>query len=199
MPSRHIVDKLPDEQFQFVINAIINGDTDREVSAAFHQKFGTKLSKSSLARWREVTGNELAERYRLTRFQAKQLLEDLNIEDGDKFRVVMGNIEDRLLTATKEVIAQDPIKLLGIQQEEKRRQLKERELQLKERAQAFTEEQAKKTDQLQQDRLQIGVEVWQFILSFLLNKEPQAADLLTKHNEEIIHGLEEHLEKNQAA
>ena len=132
MPPRHAVEKLPDEQFQFVINAIINGDTDREVSVSFEQEFKTQLAKSSLARWRKVTGDELAERYRLTRFQAKQLLEDLQLgEDADKYKVVIDNIEDRLLTATKEVIQQDPFKLLLIQQEEKRRGLKREELQLK--------------------------------------------------------------------
>lgn len=200
MPPRHAVEQLPDEQFQFVINSIINGDTDREISAAFQKQFSAALSKSALARWRQVTGDELAERYRLTRFQAKQLLEDLKEDGGaDKFEIVIGNIEDRLLTATKEVIAQDPVKLLQIRQEESRRRLKERELQLKERAQAFQEQQARKGDELQHDRLKIGAEVWQFILSYLLNKEPQAADLLTKHNQEILNGLEDHLEKNQAA
>lgn len=199
MPPKFTVETLPDEQFEFVINAIINGDTNREISASFKAAFKADLAKSSLARWREVTGDELAERYKLARFQAKQLLQDLDQTDADKFSVVMSNIEDRLLVATKEVISQDPIKLLGIQQEEKRRELRERELKLKERAQAFNEEQARKSESLQQDRLAIGADVWQFILGYLLSKEPQAADLLTKHNEEIINGLEEHLEKNQAA
>jgi len=194
MPPRHKVEKLPDEQFQFVINAIIAGDTDREISSAFQREFKTKLSKSSLARWREVTGNELAERYRLARFQSRQLLEDLGQEDADKFQVVMGSIQERLLVATKEVISADPIKLLGIQQEEKRRQLKERELGLKERAQKFQEEQALKTDELQHDRLKIGVDVWRVILAYLLNKDPQAADLLTKHNDGLLNAIEESLE-----
>lgn len=195
MPPRHAVDQLPDDQFQFVIDAIIDGQTDREISASFNAKFNTKLSKSALARWRDVTGDELAERYRLTKFQAKQLLEDLKLEDADKFKVVIDNIEDRLLTAMREVIATDPIKLLGVQQEERRRALKERELDLRERAQAFTEEQAKKQEQLQHDRLAIGASAWQFILSFLLGREPQAADLLTKHSEEILNGLETHLDQ----
>lgn len=198
MPSRHAVEKLPDEQFEFVINAIINGETNREISAAFKAKFTAVLAKSSLARWREVTGDELAERYKLARFQAKRILEDLGDQGADKFSVVMGNIEDHLLRATKEVIKQDPIKLLGIQQEEKRRQLREQELKLKERAQTFQEDLARKSESLQQDRLKIGVDVWQFVLSFLLKEEPQAADLLTKHNEDILNGLETYLE-NQTA
>lgn len=198
MPPRHAVEQLPDEQFQFVINAIINGDTDREISAAFNSQFTTELSKSSLARWRVVTGNELAERYKLARFQAKQILEDLGDEGADKFSVVMGNIEDHLLRATKEVIAQDPIKLLGIQQEEKRRQLREQELKLKERAQAFQEEQARRAQTLQQDKLAIGAEVWKTVLGYLLKEEPTAADLLTKHSDGILNAIEETLEAETA-
>ncbi len=132
MPPRHAVEQLPDEQFQFVINAIIAGDTDREISAAFQKEFKSPLSKSALARWRQVTGDELAERYKLARYQAKQLIEDLKEDPNvDKHGLVMASIEDQLLIATKKVITQDPFKLLIIQQEEKRRGLKREELQLK--------------------------------------------------------------------
>jgi hypothetical protein len=199
MPPRHAVEQLPDEQLQFVIDHILNGDTDREISFAFEEKFNTKLSKSSLNRWRQAAGEQLAERYRLARYQAKQLIQDLKEDpDVDKHQVLIASIEDRLLTATREISSQDPFKLVVIQQEEKRRNLRERELQLKERAQTFQEEQALKTERLQQDRLRIGADVWQFVLSYLLSKEPQVADLLTKHNQEILNGLEEHLE-NQTA
>jgi hypothetical protein len=195
MPPRYAVEKLPEEQFEFLLKVIANGGTDRSISLSFETKFKVKLSKSSLARWREAAGNELADRYRFVRFQAKQLQEDLKLEDADKYNVVIENIEDRLLTATKEIISQDPLKLLGIQQEEKRRQLQEKTLVLKERQQAFNEEQAKKTEQLQHDRLKIGADTWQFILSFFLGKDPQAADLLTQHSEEILNGLETHLDQ----
>jgi hypothetical protein len=198
MAPRFTVETLPEEQFEFLLKEIANGGTDRSISLSFESEFKVKLSKSSLARWREAAGNELADRYRFVRFQAKQLQEDLKAEDADKYKIVIDNIEDRLLTATKEIITQDPLKLLSIQQEEKRRNLKERELALKERAQAFQEEQALKSEQLQHDRLKIGADTWQFILSFLLDKNPQAADLLTKHSEEILNGLETHLE-NQSA
>lgn len=198
MAPKFTVETLPDEQFQFVINAIINGDTNREISAAFQKQFNAELAKSSLARWREVTGDELAERYKLARFQARQLLEDLDQQDADKFSVVMGNIEDRLLIATKEVISQDPIKLLGIQQEELRRQVRLRELDLKERAQAFNEEQAKKSESLQQDRLKIGADVWTIVLGYFLKHDPQAADQLTKHSKGLLSAIEENLETETA-
>lgn len=194
MPPRHAVESLPEEQFEFVINAIISGDTNREISAAFQKQFTSELAKSSLARWREVTGDELAERYRLARFQAKQLLEDLGKEGGDSFSVVMGSIDDHLLRATKKVIAQDPVKLLGIKQEELRRQLRERELNLKERAQTFQEDQARKTESLQQDKLKIGADVWGVTLAYMLEKEPQIADLLTKHSDGVLNAIEENLE-----
>jgi hypothetical protein len=198
MPPKFTVETLPDEQFEFVINAIINGDTNREISASFKTAFNTELAKSSLARWREVTGDELAERYKLARFQAKQLLEDLDQKDADKFSVVMSNIEDRLLVATKEVISQDPIKLLGIQQEERRRQLRVRELDLKERAQTFNEEQAKKAEQLQHDRFAIAAETWRFVLAYIRAKAPVAIDALTDVSPELLKELETFIE-NQSS
>ena len=142
MGRRHVVRDLSDEQFTFVVEAIINGFTDREISVAFEKQFEAPLAKSSLHRWRDAAGNELAERYRLARYQARQLLVNLKEEDANKYQTVIDNIEDRLLTATREVIAQDPIKLLVIRQEEEKRRLKERELALKERALALQERQA---------------------------------------------------------
>jgi hypothetical protein len=133
MGRRHVVRDLNDEQFSFVIEAIIEGQTDREISVAFEQTFNQPLAKSSLSRWRDASGNELVERYRLARYQAKQLLTDLGQEDADKFQVVIDNIEDRLLTATRKVIAADPVKLLRIRLDEEKRRLKAREIDLKER------------------------------------------------------------------
>lgn len=132
MGRRHVVKDLSNEQFTFVIETIIDGMTDREISAEFETKFGQPLAKSSLNRWRTAAGEELADRYRLARYQASQLLSDLK-EDGsaDKFQIVMRGIEDKLLTATREVIAQDPVKLLRLRLDEEKRRLKEREIDLK--------------------------------------------------------------------
>jgi|ERR1041385_602933 hypothetical protein len=199
MPARHKIDQLPDDQLKFVLDHIIDGETDREICFAFEDQFKTKLAKSSLGRWRKAAGDELADRYRMTRYQAKQLIEDMKLDpDSDKHAVVMQSIEDQLLTATRKVVSQDPFKLIIIQQEEKRRKLQSQKLALEERKQAFAEEQARKSEQLQHDRLKIGVDVWQFVLSSLLKLEPTAADLLTKHSEEIVNGLEAYLD-NQTA
>jgi hypothetical protein len=194
MPPRFKVETLPEEQFEFLLKAIANGGTDRSIPLAFEKEFGVKLAKSSLARWREAAGDELADRYRFVRYQAHQLREDLKLEDADKYKIVIDNIEDRLLTASKEIIAQDPIKLLGIQQEEKRRELRERELKLKERAQQFTEEQARRSESLQQDRLAIGADVWRITLAYMLEHEPRGVDLLTKHSDGVLNAIEENLE-----
>jgi len=164
MPPRHKVEQLPVEQFEFILKEIANGGTDRSISLAFEKEFKTKLSKSSLARWREAAGNELADRYRFVRFQAKQLQEDLKLEDADKYKVVIENIEDRLLTATKEIISQDPIKLLSIQQEEKRRNLKERELALKERALDLEKE---RVHGVALDRVKLGEEYAADLLDYI--------------------------------
>lgn len=133
MGRRHVIRDLDDEQFTFVIESIINGLTDREISAAFEKTFEQPLAKSSLNRWREAAGNELAERYRLARYQAKQFLSDIEKDDSSKFQVVIENIEDRLLTAMRDVIASDPVKLLRIRLDEEKRRLKSREIDLKER------------------------------------------------------------------
>ncbi|HEY6232820.1 MAG TPA: hypothetical protein VIW64_16265 [Pyrinomonadaceae bacterium] len=199
MPSRHAVASLPPDQLKFVLDHIIAGETDREISFAFEDKFKTKLSKSGLARWRKAAGDELADRYRMARYQARQLIEDLKEDpEIDKHELVIASIEDRLLTATHEVMSQDPFKLLLIQQEEKRRALREQELRLKERAQQFHEEQTRKSESLQQDRLKIAADAWRITLGYLLEKEPQAADLLTKHSDEILNAIEENIEAEAA-
>ncbi|MGB8510877.1 MAG: hypothetical protein WCD76_21065 [Pyrinomonadaceae bacterium] len=131
MGRRHVVKDLSEVEFDFVLNAIMGGQTDREISIEFEHDFGKRLAKSSLNRWRTSAGDELADRYRLARFQARQLLIDLKEEDRDKYQIILSNIEDRLLTATREVLAKDPVKLLKIRQEEERRRLREKELELR--------------------------------------------------------------------
>src|SRR5689334_16853104 len=132
MGRRSKVTQLNPDQFNFVVESIVAGRTDREICAGFKQAFEQDLAKSSLNRWRKQAGNELAERYRLARYQAAQLLVDLKKdENADKFQVVIENIEDRLLTATREVIALDPVKMLQLRLDEEKRRLKQRELDLK--------------------------------------------------------------------
>lgn len=165
MPRRHVVKDLSGEEFDFVIRRIIDGDTDREISVAFNAEFDKTLAKSSLNRWRKAAGDELAERYRLARFQANQLLEDLKEEkDANKFQVVMSSIEDRLLAATREVIAKDPVKLLQIRQEEERRRLKELEIGLK-RDQLELDREKLRGAQI--DRVALGEEFSRDLLEFI--------------------------------
>jgi len=180
MPPRYAVENLPAEQFEFILKAIANGGTDRSITLSFEKEFkevDAKLSKSSLARWREAAGNELAERYRFVRYQAKQLQEDLKLEDADKYQIVIDNIEDRLLTATKEIIAENPLKLLGIQQEEKRRQLKEAELQLKREALDLERE---KLRGAAVDRVKLGEEYFSDLLEYI-GEDPEGLRFFQRH------------------
>jgi len=165
MGRRHVVRDLSEEEFDFVINRIIDGDNDREISLAFSNQFEEKkLAKSSLNRWRESAGNELADRYRLARYQARQLLTDLKEEDRDKYQIVLSNIEDHLLTATREVIAKDPVKLLKIRQEEEKMRLKGRALELRKEQLALEREKLHGT---QIDRVKLGDEFMGDLLEFI--------------------------------
>jgi hypothetical protein len=164
MTRRHVVRDLSDEEFQFVIDRLIAGDTDRELEAAFLQTFDKKLAKSSINRWRKSAGDELADRYRLARYTAKQLLADLGQEDADKYQIVIANIEDRMLTSLREVIAQDPVKLLRIRQDEEKRRIKERELGLKERA---LDMEAEKRRGAKHDPAKLPGEILEHLLEFV--------------------------------
>jgi hypothetical protein len=194
MGRKHVIRELDDAQFTFVIEAIIAGLTDREICAGFEKQFGQPLAKSSLNRWRLTAGNELAERYRLARYQAKQLLADLKQEDADKYQVMISNIEDRLLAATREVISKDPVQLLRIRQEEEKRRLKERELALKEKQLEFNIKQAERADSLLNDRLEIAASTWKFILFWFASNDPTGADYLTSRSTELLNGLQEHIQ-----
>jgi hypothetical protein len=194
MPRRSTVAQLPAEQLDFVIRAILDGDTDREISHAFHTQFKKKLAKSSLSRWRAVAGNELADRYRLARFTANQLLADIKEEDADKYQVVIEDIEDRLLTATREAITTDPIKLLRIRQQEEKFRLKQRELDLKEKQLEAQRQRAEREANLHNDRFRIAAETWQFILLWFTQNNPSVADLLTASSEGLLKDLETSIE-----
>ena len=187
MARRHVVRDLNDEQFTFVIEAIIHGLTDRELSAAFQKQFDQKLAKSSLNRWREAAGNELADRYRLARYQATQLLTDLETEDADKFQVVIGNIEERLLTATREVISSDPVKLLRIRLDEEKRRLKEREITLKERQLDLEIEKAKGT---KLDLAALPEQIAEHLLNFI-GEDPAGLKWFKGNVKALIEYLEE--------
>jgi hypothetical protein len=177
MGRRSVVKDLNEAEFDFVINAIIAGGTDREISLAFESEFGKRLAKSSLNRWRKSAGDELADRYRLARFQARQLTENLQEEDQDKYQIVIRSIEDRLLTATREVIAKDPIKLLKVRQEEGRHRLKEKELELRREQIALERE---KMRGAAVDRAALGVEFTSDLLEYL-GADPEGLTFFRRH------------------
>jgi hypothetical protein len=164
MPPRHKVEQLPAEQFEFILKAIVNGGTDNSITREFEAQFQTKLAHSSFSRWRKAVGQELADRYRFVRFQAEQLLEDLEAEDKDKYQIVVESIEARLLTATKELMAQHPLKLLGFRQNEENRKVKLRELELKERALDLERE---RVHGVALDRVKLGEEFSSDLLEYI--------------------------------
>lgn len=131
MGRKSTVASLSDEQIEFVIYKILDGETDRAISAAFEAAFDVPLPKSSLHNWRKTAGNELADRYRIARAQAKILREDLQLTEAEDYQNVIKNIEERLLTATREVIHADPVKLLVARQDEERMRIKRETLELK--------------------------------------------------------------------
>jgi hypothetical protein len=193
MPPRFTIDRLPEEQFQFVVDAINSGASDREICAAFEKQFETPLARSSLERWRKASGDELAQGYRLARYQATQLLENLEETDADKLSVIMATVENRLLTSMRQITSEDPLKLLAACQKEGDRRLKERMLELKEREFAVKLERERLTETMDRRRLQIGIDTWQMILDLLKARNPGAFAILAKHTKEIATGLGVHL------
>lgn len=168
MGRRSVVKDLDAQQLDFVIDCIINENlNDREVSAAFEAKFSKKLAKSSLHRWRATAGDELVDRYKLARYQARKLLEHLKESpDADKYQVIMRGMEDMLLTATRRAIASDPVKMLRIRQEEEKRRLKEKELEVRKEHLQLERE---KLRGVQINRAELGVEFMGDLLEYLGN------------------------------
>jgi len=178
MAPRFTVDKLPEEQFQFLVKLIANGGTDRSIPRDFEEQFKVKIAKSSLARWRKAVGNEIADRHRFSKALAAQVVEDLGLEkDADKFQVTMESIGDHIILAGREIISQDPLKLLRIQQEEKSRQLKEAELQLK-REQLELERE--KVHGVALDRVKLGEDYAADLLEYI-GAEPEGLRWFSKH------------------
>lgn len=166
MGQRFVVENLNEEQLDFVLRCFTDGDNDREVCTKFENAFpDSKLAKSSLHRWRKAAGEEMIERYRIARFQAKALLEQLpEGTDADKYQVVIANIEDRLLTATREVIKQNPTKLLLARQREENFRLKREQLELKREELAFERE---KLRGAAIDRVKLGTELMGDLFDYL--------------------------------
>lgn len=176
MGRRNKVEQLKETEFDFVIRAVTNGRTDREISADFEREFDQKLDKNSINRWRNTVGEELADRYRLARFQAKQMREDLALEDSDDYQNVIKNIEERLLTATREVVRQDPVKLLMVRQQEEKMRLKRDEIELKGKQLEFDREKHKNAI----DRVKVGAETMTDFLEYV-GADAESIGFLTRH------------------
>ncbi len=176
MGRRNKVTQLPETEFDFVIRAVTNGDTNREISANFEREFGEKLDKNSIDRWRSTVGEELADRYRLARFQAKQLRADLSLDDTDDYQNVIKNIEERLLTATREVVRQDPVKLLQVRQQEEKMRLKRDEIELKQQQLEFEREKHRNVT----DKVKSGAEAMQDFLEYG-SGDAEIVAFLTRH------------------
>lgn len=194
MGRRSSIEKLPEPEFDFVINCLLNNLNDREVSLAFENKYQKKLPKSNIASWRIKSGDELIDRYRMARFQAKQLRENLELEEGDDYQNVIKNIEERLLTATREVIYENPAKLLLARQREENFRLRREQLELKKKEHEFEREKFERTQNLQAEKFKIASETWKYILAYFTNLNSPVADDLTKHSPKLIEGLGEYIE-----
>jgi hypothetical protein len=135
MGRRSTVETLPDDQFEFVMQLLIDGATDREVEKSFSAEFpGCKVPKSSLNTWRNGSGDELVERYKVTRFLARSVVEKLKAEgvdvEDDRYKHVIEGIEDQLLTKTREIFSSDPLKLLYVRQEDEKLRIKREQIEL---------------------------------------------------------------------
>lgn len=180
MGRKGTVEKLDEAQFHYVMKAILRGDTDREISAEFESEFGEELPKSSLNNWRKRAGNELAERYQLKRFQVREFAEELKKQGieiaEDKYPTIIQNIEDHLLTAERDLIAENPLKLLMARQEDERIKLKREKLELDKAQLEFDREKQKGSI----DRLKISAEFLQDLFDYV-DGDTDGIKFLTVH------------------
>lgn len=130
------MESLPEEQYDFVIRGIVDeGWTPRDAEREFAIRFpGEKLPKSNVDRWWKAVGKELAERYRLRRYQIRVVKEQLEADGIDikagAYKAIINNVEDHLLTSERDLISADPVKLLGLRQEDERLKIKREQIEL---------------------------------------------------------------------
>ena len=128
MGRRTTVDSLPRDQRDFVINLCNEHKTDRQISAAFEDKFGASLPKSSLNYWRNAYGNEMVERYGIQRMLVKSFVSELAAKGvdvkEDHYAQLIDDLEEHLLAKTADLVSQDPLKLLAARQEDERLRIK---------------------------------------------------------------------------
>lgn len=203
MGRRSTVDQLPPEQRDFVINECLRYRTDRQISSDFETEFGKKLPKSSLNYWRKTTGHELVERYGVQRQMVKSFVGELESKgidvNEDRYKQLITDLEEHLLSKTAELIAKDPLKLLEARQFDESMRIKREQIDLNRQKLDFERSKHEKEISVRVDRLAIGAESWKFILYWCNQNEPHLADGLTRNSSAILEGLEGHLENSEAA
>lgn len=199
MGRKHAVTKLNQEQFTFVVEQIVNGATDVDVCTNFEERFERPLAKSSLNRWRKAGGENLADKYRLIRFQTANLIEKLEETGSTDYEVLKSYVEDFLLANPAKLGDAKPADLLHFQQEDRRIELRRRELDIKEKHLEFQREQAAAARSLKADRFQIASQVWQIVLAYFLRENAQFADILTSHTNDLLDEIGKLLEQSEAA
>lgn len=180
MGRRSTIDGLEADEFDFVIRLLVDGATDREVSSLFFEKFQKELPKSNLNSWRNKAGNELVERFKLTRFLGKQLVEGLKdegkITDENDYQIIIKSVEEHLLAGAQKFTKQNPLKLLSARQEEEKIQLQREKLELAKSQLEFEREKHKNAI----DRVKVGAETMTDFLEFV-GSDAEAIGFLTRH------------------
>ncbi|HQU83966.1 MAG TPA: hypothetical protein PKY59_12600 [Pyrinomonadaceae bacterium] len=180
MGRRSQVDGLEADEFDFVIRQLVDGATDREVSAAFFKQFEKELPKSNLNSWRNKAGKELIERFKLTRFLGKQLVEGLKdegkITNENDYQIIIKSVEEHLLAAAQKFTKQNPLKLLTARQEEERIQLQREKIELAKSQLEFEREKHRNAI----DREKVSAEVIQDFMEYG-NGDAEIVALLTRH------------------
>jgi hypothetical protein len=191
MGRKATVEKLPDDQYRFVISLLMDGRTDREVEQLFEAEFpGSRVPNSSLANWRKIGGSELVERYKVTRYLARTVAEELKTSginlDEDRYKQVIDDIESQLLVKTRELVMKDPLKLLEARQFDESLRIKRENLEFK-REQLALERQkllGAATDPVKQ-----GTEFMTELFDYAKD-DPDGVRFLKKHTRPFIEHLQ---------
>ncbi len=162
------------------MHKILNGLTDSEIITTVKVEFDIELAHSSFNRWRKAAGEELAERYKAKRFLVRSFVEKLKNEGievkDDKYSQIIQNLEDHLLTSERELIEQNPLKLLHARQDDERLKLQREKLELQRSQLEFEREK----HQNSVDRVQIGADTMTDFIEYA-DSDIEIIQLLTKH------------------
>ena len=195
MGRKFAVEKLPLAQREYVIGKVASsGFTDDEILADVKAELGIELARSSFNRWRNKIGDVMAERYELRRGLTKSFVENLQKKgvdiNQDKYKQIITNLEEYLLTSEQNLIAENPLKLLFARQEDERIKLKREKLELDKEQLAFEREKHKNAI----DRVKVGAETMTDFLEYV-GSDAESISFLTRH----LQPFGEHLKAKYAA